>query len=138
VEEAVTLTGLDYSDALAGRNEFWHQVRTVYESFDVLLTPTLPVLPFPVGQDNAAPFPGKPQGELQWTQFTYPINLTGQPAASVPAGWTGENLPVGLQIIGRRFDERTVLRVARAIEQLQPWRDRWPELSSARTPERGL
>jgi aspartyl-tRNA(Asn)/glutamyl-tRNA(Gln) amidotransferase subunit A len=138
VEEAVTLTGLDYSDALAGRNEFWHQVRTVYESFDVLLTPTLPVLPFPVGQDNAASFPGKPQGELQWTQFTYPINLTGQPAASVPAGWTGENLPVGLQIIGRRFDERTVLRVARAIEQLQPWRDRWPDLSSARTPERGL
>ncbi|MFP6649787.1 MAG: amidase family protein, partial [Pirellulaceae bacterium] len=63
------------------------------------------------------------------TQFTYPINLTGQPAASVPAGWTGENLPVGLQVIGRRFDDRTVLRVARVVEQLQPWCDRWPELS---------
>ncbi len=127
-EEAVTLTGLDYSDALAGRNEFWHQVRKVYESFDVVLTPTLPVLPFPVGQDNADPFPGQPQGELQWTQFTYPINLTGQPAVSVPAGWSEENLPVGLQIIGRRFDDRSVLRVARALEQIQPWHDRWPEL----------
>ncbi|MFP6753380.1 MAG: amidase [Pirellulaceae bacterium] len=128
VEQAVTLTGLDYSDALTGRNEFWHQVRKVYESFDVVLTPTLPVLPFPVGQDNADPFPGQPQGELQWTQFTYPINLTGQPAVSVPAGWSEENLPVGLQIIGRRFDDRSVLRVARALEQIQPWHDRWPEL----------
>ena len=128
VEQAIQLTGLDYSDALTKRNEFWHQVRQVYESFDLLITPTLPVPPFAVNQDNADPFPGQQLGELQWTQFTYPINLTGQPAVSVPCGWTEANLPVGLQIIGRRFDDQAVLRVARALEQLQPWHDRWPEL----------
>ncbi|MCH8830123.1 MAG: hypothetical protein IID45_11160 [Planctomycetes bacterium] len=87
----------------------------------------MPVPPFPVGQDNADPFPHQEQGDLQWTQFTCPFNLTGQPAASVPCGWTESNLPVGLQIVGRRFDDALVLRAARAIEQVQPWSDRWPE-----------
>jgi aspartyl-tRNA(Asn)/glutamyl-tRNA(Gln) amidotransferase subunit A len=129
VEDAVRMTGLDYSDALTARNEFWHDVRRVYESFDLLLTPTLPVPPFAVGQDNADPLPGQDFGELQWVQFTYPFNLTGQPACSIPAGWTESGLPVGLQIVGRRFDDALVLRAARAFEQVQPWRDRWPELA---------
>jgi aspartyl-tRNA(Asn)/glutamyl-tRNA(Gln) amidotransferase subunit A len=127
VEDALKLRGLDFTDALTQRNEFWHRIRHVFESFDVLVTPTLPVLPFPVGQDNADPFPHQEQSDLQWTQFTYPFNLTGQPAVSVPCGWTEANLPVGLQIVGRRFDDALVLRVARAFEQIQPWRDRWPE-----------
>lgn len=126
VEEGMHLTGLDYADALNARNEFWHTVRCAFESYDLLITPTLAVPPFRVGQNNAAPFPGQPQRDLQWTQFTYPFNLTGQPAASVPAGWTESGLPVGLQIIGRRFADHTVLQTARAIEQLQPWNDRWP------------
>jgi aspartyl-tRNA(Asn)/glutamyl-tRNA(Gln) amidotransferase subunit A len=129
VEDAVKMTGLDYSDALTARNEFWHNVRRVYESFDLLLTPTLPVPPFAVGQDNADPFPGQDFGELQWVQFTYPFNLTGQPACSVPAGWTETGLPVGLQTVGRRFDDALVLRAARAFEQVQPWHDRWPEMA---------
>lgn len=130
VENAVQLTGLDYSDALTRRNEFWHQVRRVYESFDLLITPTLPVPPFAVGQNNADPFPGQNFGELQWVQFTYPFNLTGQPACSVPAGWTESGLPVGMQIIGRRFDDALVLRAAWAFEQIQPWCDHWPELAT--------
>jgi aspartyl-tRNA(Asn)/glutamyl-tRNA(Gln) amidotransferase subunit A len=130
VEDAVQLTGLDYSDALTRRNEFWHQVRRVYESFDLLVTPTLPVPPFSVGQNNADLFAGQNFGELQWVQFTYPFNLTGQPACSVPAGWTESGLPVGLQIVGRRFDDALVLRAARAFEQIQPWHDHWPDLAT--------
>ena len=126
VDEAVKLTGLEFSEALTRRNDFWHRVRQVYKSFDVLITPTLPVQPFAVGQDNADPFPGQQHGELQWTQFTYPFNMTGQPATSVPCGWSQTNLPIGLQLIGRRFEDAVVLRAARALEVIQPWHDRWP------------
>jgi aspartyl-tRNA(Asn)/glutamyl-tRNA(Gln) amidotransferase subunit A len=128
VEEAVQLTGLDCSDALIARDEFWQNVRTLFESFDLLVTPTLAVPPFPVGQENAESLTERPQGELQWTQFTYPFNLTGQPAVSVPCGWTDDGLPIGLQIIGPRFDDALVLRAARALEIARPWHDRWPTL----------
>ena len=131
VEEAVKLSSLDYTDALAERDVFWHRVRTLFESYDLLVTPPLAVPPFPVGQDNADPLTDEPQGELQWTQFTYPFNLTGQPAVSVPCGWTDENLPIGLQIVGPRFDDAVVLRAARALEQVQPWHDRRPNLQEA-------
>jgi aspartyl-tRNA(Asn)/glutamyl-tRNA(Gln) amidotransferase subunit A len=128
VEEAVQLTGLESSAALVARDEFWQRVRVLFESFDLLITPTLAVPPFPVGQDNAPPLTDEPQGELQWTQFTYPFNLTGQPAVSLPCGWTDEGLPIGMQIIGRRFDDALVLRAARAFEIARPWHDRRPTL----------
>jgi Asp-tRNA(Asn)/Glu-tRNA(Gln) amidotransferase A subunit family amidase len=60
--------------------------------------------------------------------FTYPFNMSGQPAASIPAGFTRDGLPVGLQIIGRRYDEATVLRASARFEEARPWADRWPEL----------
>lgn len=128
VEAAVQLSGLDFSDALIARDEFWQRVRTLFESYDLLVTPTLAVPPFPVDQDNAEPLTAEPQGELQWTQFTYPFNLTGQPAVSVPCGWTESGLPIGMQIVGRRFDDATVLRAARAFEMARPWHEQWPTL----------
>ena len=64
----------------------------------------------------------------QWLSFTYPMNMTGQPAASVPAGFTVDGLPVGLQIVGRHLDDARVLRASAAFEAAAPWRDRWPPL----------
>ncbi len=127
-EEGLKLRGVDFGNALAARHSFWEQVRRVYENYDLLLCPTLPVPPFKVGQDDADSLEGQKLGPLQWTQFTYPFNLTGQPAASVPAGWTKSGLPVGLQIIGNRFADLLVLQAARAWEQVQPWRDKWPSV----------
>ena len=127
VEAGLKLRGVDFANALAARHDFWEQVRRVYERFDLLLCPTLPVPPFAVGQDDADPIDGEKLGPLQWTRFTYPFNLTGQPAASVPAGWTKSGLPVGLQIIGNRFADLLVLQAARAWEQIQPWSDRRPK-----------
>ncbi len=60
--------------------------------------------------------------------FTIPFNLTGQPAASIPAGFTEDGLPVGLQIVGRKYDEPTVLRASARFEEARPWADRWPDL----------
>jgi aspartyl-tRNA(Asn)/glutamyl-tRNA(Gln) amidotransferase subunit A len=127
-EEGLKLRGVDFANAQAARHEFWEQVRRVYERFDLLLCPTLAVPPFAVGQDDADPLEGERLGPLQWTRFTYPFNLTGQPAASVPAGWTKSGLPVGLQIIGDRHADLLVLQAARAWEQVQPWGDKRPKL----------
>ena len=128
VERGLKLRGVDFANALGARHDFWERVRRVYERFDLLLCPTLPVPPFAVGQDDANPIGGENLGPLQWTRFTYPFNLTGQPAASVPAGWTKSGLPVGLQIIGDRHADLAVLQAARAWEQVQPWSERRPVL----------
>ncbi len=128
VERGVKLSAVDYVQALVARNAFWQQVRQLFEKFDLLITPTLSVLPFAVGQDEADSSLDNEPPALQWTRFTYPFNLTGQPAISVPAGWTESGLPVGLQIVGRRFDDMNVLRVARAWERLMPWASRHPNV----------
>ena len=131
VEEGIKLRAVDYVNAVLARDRFWQSVRATFEKYDLLLTPTLAVPPFPVGQDDAPPFPGEHSRPLKWTRFTYPFNLTGQPVASVPCGWTSSQLPVGLQIIGRRFDDQGVLQAARAWEQIQPWADRRPPMDKA-------
>ncbi len=127
-ETGMKLSAVDYVRATLERNAFWQKVRAVYKDYDLLVTPALAVPPFAVGQDDADPLPGQQPRALAWTQFSYPLNLTGQPAASIPCGWTEANLPVGLQLIGRRFDDCTVLQAARALEKIQPWANRRPDV----------
>jgi Asp-tRNA(Asn)/Glu-tRNA(Gln) amidotransferase A subunit family amidase len=67
--------------------------------------------------------------QLGWA-FTWPFNLTGQPAVSIPCGWTKDGLPLGLQLVGRRGEDGLVLRVAAALERLAPWGQRRPALAS--------
>jgi aspartyl-tRNA(Asn)/glutamyl-tRNA(Gln) amidotransferase subunit A len=82
-----------------------------HRDFDLLITPTLPVPAFDVGQES--PQKGR---WTDWTPFSYPFNLTGQPAASIPCGFTKSGLPIGLHIVGPRFADALVLRAARAFE----------------------
>ena len=65
---------------------------------------------------------------FDWTPFSYPFNLSGNPAASVPAGFTDAGLPVGLQIVGRRCEDLTVLQASAAFEQARPWADKRPAI----------
>ena len=100
----------------------------LFERYDLLLTPSVAVLPFEAG----VLFPGgdspHPWDWIRWAPYSFPFNLTNQPAASVPAGFSASGLPVGLQIVGRRFAEFTVLRAAAAFESAQPWAGRRPPL----------
>src|SRR5438128_2881153 len=118
----------DYLRAVAGGEEYWAEVQTFLERFDVLLMPTAAVLPFAADALPPREIAGQEVSVLGWMPFTYPFNMTGQPAASVPAGWTDDGLPVGLQIVGRRCADGTVLTASAAFEAASPWRDRRPGL----------
>ena len=115
-----------YVQAWLDRLAWWQHPRAFFEKYDLLLTPTIACPPFKVGLDNPTEIAGRPVVPYAWIPFTYPFNLTGQPAASVPCGFTGDGLPVGLQIVGRRFADAAVLRAAAAFERLRPWADRRP------------
>jgi aspartyl-tRNA(Asn)/glutamyl-tRNA(Gln) amidotransferase subunit A len=68
---------------------------------------------------------------LPWAQFSYPFDLSGNPAASAPAGFTPAGLPVGLQIVGKRFDDLGVLQASAAFEKARPWADKRPPVAAA-------
>lgn len=118
----------EYLQAMTEASTYWREVRAFLERFDLLLTPVTAVPPFPGDGRVPREIAGREVSALGWMPFTYPFNLTGQPAASVPAGWTDDGLPIGLQIVGRRHADRTVLAAAAAYEAAWPWRDRQPPL----------
>src|SRR5262249_32695454 len=118
-----------YLAAVMRREELWTEVQRFLMRFDLLLTPAVAVPPFPVGQPAMKEINGQAVSPLGWIPFTYPFNLTGQPAASVPAGFTEAGLPVGLQIVGRRHGERAVLAASAAFEAAAPWAGRRPDIT---------
>jgi aspartyl-tRNA(Asn)/glutamyl-tRNA(Gln) amidotransferase subunit A len=112
------------------RVELHNAFARFHERYDLLITPTLPLPAFEVGE--LVP----PSGEwgnqwCDWSPFSYPFNLTTQPAASVPCGLTTAGLPIGLQIVGAIGADALVLRAARAFEAAQPF----PTLDAPRTPQ---
>lgn len=98
----------------------------LFENYDLLLTPTMPTEAFSAGGPPPAEVDGHPISLLGAVAFTYPFNLSGHPAASVPTGLTKNGLPAGLQIIGPRHREDLVLQMAYAFEQRKPWNHHWP------------
>ena len=122
-EEGAAFPIRRYIEANVARGAYASQMRVFMERYDFLLTPSLAVTAFDVGKispyaDNSS-WPS-------WTPFSYPFNLTQQPAASVPCGRTREGLPVGLQIVGRLYDDRGVLQAAQAYENIDPHFDDVP------------
>ena len=131
VERGMGISAMDYARAALAREEFWGKIQPLFERYDVLLTPATAVPAFDINTYQVTEIAGvKGTPTVDWTPFTYPFNFTGQPAASVPCGWTEDGLPIGLQIVGRRFADATVLRTAAAFEQAAPWADKRPPLDS--------
>ncbi|WP_204902671.1 amidase [Erwinia endophytica] len=128
ISRAAELDLAAYLQALKQRAAFASQVHALFDEVDFLLTPTLPILPFAADRHTPA---GQPAGNsgvewARWTPFTWPFNLSGNPAATVPCGFTADGLPVGLQVIGRRYADGEVLQFCAALEALMPWDNRQP------------
>lgn len=128
VRRGASVGARDYILARDRVKAYWTEVQTFLARFDLLLTPTVAVPPFPAAGRPPREIAGRRVSVLGWMPFTFPFNLTGQPAASVPAGFTDEGLPVGLQIVGRRHADATVLAASAAYEAACPWSDRRPSL----------
>ena len=117
-------SAVDYLTATARRMELGQIMGAFHQEYDLLLTPTMPIAAFEAGRETPA---GGPDARwTSWTPFTYPFNMTQQPAASVPCGFTAAGLPVGLQVVGPRHGDALVMRACAAFEQARPWRDRRP------------
>ncbi len=116
----------DYLDATAVRMQLGQLMGRFHQRYDVLVTPTLPLPAFPVGSD--VPDGSPSQDWTSWTPYTYPFNMTQQPALSVPCGFTTAGLPVGLQIVGPRHADALVLRVGQAYQSATDWHRRTPTL----------
>jgi aspartyl-tRNA(Asn)/glutamyl-tRNA(Gln) amidotransferase subunit A len=126
VEKAERLSMLDYLAAMNERMALSERMALFHQKYDLLLTPTLPITAFDSGREVPVDWPSTRWPT--WTPFTYPFNLTGQPALSVPLGLAGDGLPMGLQIIGRRFEDERVLQAGHLFEREQPFTER-PELA---------
>jgi amidase len=123
IEQGLALTASEIAAGERLRTQLFHRVREFMEEYDLILTPTAAVPPFPLEQRSGPPtINGVPMKHyIQWALLTYAFTVVNAPAISVPAGLTRDGLPVGLQIAGRWRDEVTVLRAAAAFEQAQPW-----------------
>jgi aspartyl-tRNA(Asn)/glutamyl-tRNA(Gln) amidotransferase subunit A len=122
----VDWTAEQLTSAVVRRKAVYNASWRFFRSYDLLLTPTLAVPPFEHGLQGPPVIDGREVDGFYWLSFTFPFNFTGQPAATVPAGFTDDGLPVGMQIVGRRMDDALVLRASAAFEAAAPWRDHWP------------
>jgi aspartyl-tRNA(Asn)/glutamyl-tRNA(Gln) amidotransferase subunit A len=112
------VTAHDLLDAQIKRGALGAHMNLFHRDYDLLVTPTLSIPAFDAGKEVADKM--LQSRWTDWTPFTFPFNLTQQPAASIPCGLTKAGLPVGLQLVGPRYADALVLRAARAFETARP------------------
>lgn len=124
VGEGLGYSAQDYLRAMATRMAMGERMGRFHQEYDLLLTPTMPIAAFEAGLEVP---PGSADARwTSWAGFSYPFNMTQQPAASVPCGFTSAGLPVGLQVVGPRHSDPRVLAACHAFEQARPWAHIWP------------
>ncbi|MDH2289963.1 amidase [Cobetia sp. 10Alg 146] len=114
-------SNISLSQYLAARRErtaLCAHMQSFHEQWDLLITPTLPISPFTAGHN--VPPEGRYHDWMEWTPFSYPFNLTQQPAASLPCGLDDQGLPVGLHIVGGKFQDMKVMHAAMLLEEMLP------------------
>ena len=129
IKSGLALSTRDIAAAETTRTQLWHRWRALFDRFDFILTPTVPVPPFPIEQNYPETIAGKKmQSYIDWIAPTFLVTLCSLPASSVPCGKTKEGMPIGLQIISRRFDEPRNLGLAKLVQEMYPVG--WPALAA--------
>jgi len=133
LKSALGYSAADYAQALVTRASLWEQNRQFFDrstpnGYDLLITPTMPTTAFAAVPEEPTNIEGRTVTGFGYTPLTYPFNITGQPAATLPCGFAADGLPIGLQIVGRRYDDLTVLRACAAFEAAQPWSQNRPTI----------
>lgn len=129
-------SALDWLEAHGRRARYAVAVNQFFEEYDLLITPAIPIPAFGADLEVPEDWSGGDRW-WSWTPFTYPFNLSQHPAASVLCGFTGEGLPIGLQIVGPKHADALVLRAAHAFEQAHPFLERRPPILEEEGPDRG-
>ena len=127
LEPGFNMSVLDFWRDQEPRTEVYDAIQGVFNDYDLLITPTLACPPVDNADDGNTMGPAEINGEkvnrlIGWC-MTYFLNYSGHPAASIPAGFTEDKLPIGMQIIGRRYGDADVLAASAAFERLRPWHD---------------
>lgn len=118
----------EYYAKVFHRYDLRERMRKFLNEYDLLVTPTLPVAAFDADRTMPPDQPGR--NLVNWISYTYPMNLCGMPAASVPCGFTAAGLPVGLQLVSRVNREVDIFRAAARFEEIRPWVDRIPSIET--------
>lgn len=129
LEHGRTVSGADYARALGHIDRLKAHFADLFERFDLLLSPTMAVPAFPVGERPRSIAGREVHPFWGFLPFTFPINMIGHTAASIPCGFSADGMPIGLHIIGRRGDEATVLAASAALERARPWAQHRPSVS---------
>ncbi|MBU3631463.1 amidase [Polynucleobacter sp. AP-Melu-500A-A1] len=131
-EQGLSITGPQLVRAEAKRTELYHRMREFFKKYDFLVLPVSQVAPFSIDQEYPTQINGvKMDTYIDWQKSAYHISAMGNPAISVPAGFTSDNLPVGIQIVGRHRDDFGILQLAYAFEQKTHFAQRRPPMCSA-------
>lgn len=121
-------SGTDYMRATHRRMQLRARFVAMFQRIDALLTPTVAVTAFAAGHIGVAEVDGRSvDRHLGWSPFSWPINLCGLPAATVPCGFDAAGLPVGLQVVGPWLGEPKIIQISAAFEAARPWANQWPQ-----------
>ena len=129
IEDGESYSAVDYVDASTRRGAFAVAMNQFFQDYDLLLTPAVGIPAFKAGEEVPEGWPHRRW--TSWAPFAYTFNLTQQPAVSVPCGFTTSGLPIGLQIVGRKYEDVLVLAAAHAFQQAHPEYLRWPPMAGA-------
>lgn len=131
IERGRSISGVEHANDIGQLRQLGRAVATDLDPYDIYVTPTLTRPPRPLGYYDMSMTDLDAYNDL-WTDsvFMFPFNFSGLPAISLPLGWSGDGVPLGVQLVGRYGDEATVLAASTQLEQAMPWKDRKPAISA--------